>query len=157
MKLRLLVTILTLLCLVAPVVSAQEPNTAADNACYEGGVMAGKCTTDWHWTCGWYLARFTNGQFAREQVPVTCAGLLPPLPEPSLDTDGTSTVTGSITCFFSAPPLSLLVWSTSADPTSVIVLPSPGGTSSPGSVWVFTFSGTYSLLVNGVVVATTTC
>lgn len=53
------------------------------NACYEDGTMAGKCATDWEWTCGWYLIRFDSGLMSREQVPAFCESLLPALPESS--------------------------------------------------------------------------
>lgn len=51
-----------------------ERGTAADNACNEGGVMAGKCNSEWHWTCGWYLARYDAGVIT--SVPATCQILL---------------------------------------------------------------------------------
>lgn len=67
------------------VAQAQEPQigTAADNACNTGGAMARQCDNLWAWTCGWYLARFTSGQFSRAQVLDTCQKLLPPLPVPA--------------------------------------------------------------------------
>jgi hypothetical protein len=57
---------------------APEPNTPEDNACYEGGVMAGKCDSDWAWKGGWYLARFLSDDLTREQVPDEFQILLPP-------------------------------------------------------------------------------
>jgi hypothetical protein len=57
---------------------APEPNTPEDNACYEGGVMAGKCDTEWAWKGGWYLARFLTDDLTREQVPDEFQILLPP-------------------------------------------------------------------------------
>jgi hypothetical protein len=54
-----------------------------DNACNEGGSMSPGCTSDWAWSCGWYLARFQSGLYSRAQVPATCAILLPPLPVPA--------------------------------------------------------------------------
>ena len=76
-----------------------EPETRADNECYSGGRMAGKCdngfhadgsvTSDevaWAWRCGWYMARFNDGTFPRDAVPNDCASLLPGLPPPELST-----------------------------------------------------------------------
>lgn len=51
-----------------------------DNECNEGGAMAGKCDTEWEWTCGWYLARFNRGELNYQTVPATCVILLPPPP-----------------------------------------------------------------------------
>lgn len=50
------------------------------NACYEDGSMAGKCTSDWEWVCGWYMIRFDYGILSREEVPSFCGSLLPSLP-----------------------------------------------------------------------------
>jgi hypothetical protein len=59
---KLIVLLLTLLLLIPATASAQEPGTPEDNACNEGGLMEGDCTTEWHWECGWYLARWqANG------------------------------------------------------------------------------------------------
>jgi hypothetical protein len=51
------------------------------NACYEDGAMAGKCDTEWEWICGWFMIRFDYGIFSREDIPASCASLLPQLPE----------------------------------------------------------------------------
>lgn len=51
------------------------------NACFEGGTMAGKCDSEWAWTCGWYLIRYEAGIFSRAVFPDTCAILLPSLIE----------------------------------------------------------------------------
>lgn len=77
--------ILLIIVLAFPIgmVSAQEPGTKEDNACYEGGSMAGKCDTPWEWVCGYYLARWeANGGWATPNNPFNdaCASLLPPLP-----------------------------------------------------------------------------
>lgn len=73
-----------------PMAMAQEPapGTKEDNACYEGGAMwrekSGEgCTTPWHWTCGWYLARFLSksynlGGYDTSLLPDWCMSLLPP-------------------------------------------------------------------------------
>jgi hypothetical protein len=76
------------LCLLAVGVLAQEgvddegnPNNPNENdranACYSGGTMEGKCDTEWEWVCGWYMIRFDAGLFTREEIPFTCAVLLP--------------------------------------------------------------------------------
>src|SRR5688572_22151537 len=54
-----------------------EPDTPADNECYSGGTMQSNCDTEWEWQCGWYMARFNNGVYTREEVPVWCSILLP--------------------------------------------------------------------------------
>jgi hypothetical protein len=53
------------------------------NACYEGGSMAGRCTTAWDWEAGWYLIRFEYGMISREDFPAQYAIVLEPLPEQS--------------------------------------------------------------------------
>jgi hypothetical protein len=67
-----------------------DPFTPADNECYDGGTLEGKCNTldvngdyvvdqrdtDWMWTCGWYLARFNDGRMRRLQVPEGCRIIL---------------------------------------------------------------------------------
>lgn len=52
-------------------------NNDRANACYEEGSMESKCHTEWEWICGWYMIRFDTGIFSREEVPATCASLLP--------------------------------------------------------------------------------
>jgi hypothetical protein len=76
-----------LLTLLVPVgiTSAGDPAIGSpdDNACNAGGVMDGKCTTEWHWVCGWYLARWqSNGGWLTPNNPFNdaCASLLPPRP-----------------------------------------------------------------------------
>jgi hypothetical protein len=63
------------------------------NACYEGGVMENKCTTDWDWNCGWYLIRFDAGMIARAAFPPACTGLLSAAPAVSTPVPPTRTVT----------------------------------------------------------------
>jgi hypothetical protein len=55
-----------------------ECGTRADNECYEGGTMAGKCDNEWLWKAGWEIARFNDGRITREQVNAEWAFLLPP-------------------------------------------------------------------------------
>lgn len=55
-----------------------ECGTRADNECYEGGTMAGKCTNEWLWKAGWEIARFNDGRLTREQVNAEWAFLLDP-------------------------------------------------------------------------------
>lgn len=72
-----------------------EPGNRADNECYAGGTMAGKCdngfhadgsTTpaevEWAWKCGWYMARFNDGVISRGDVPNECGILLPAISIP---------------------------------------------------------------------------
>ena len=55
-----------------------ECGTRADNECYEGGTMAGKCDNEWLWKAGWEIARFNDGRLTREQVNEAWRFLLPP-------------------------------------------------------------------------------
>jgi uncharacterized low-complexity protein len=93
-----IVVIVSLLSLIA--VHAQDseatpkPGTRADNECYAGGTMDGKCggdafhadgshtqsEVDWAWKCGYYMARFNDGKISRSDVPSECGILLPGLP-----------------------------------------------------------------------------
>jgi hypothetical protein len=82
-----LLTLILLLTLLVPVglASADDPAIGSpdDNACNAGGVMDGKCTTEWHWVCGWYLARLNKNLITRAQFPAQCSSLLAPLPDPA--------------------------------------------------------------------------
>jgi hypothetical protein len=49
------------------------------NACYEGGTLAFRCTSDDLWELGWYLIRFEFGLISRENFPARFAYALPPL------------------------------------------------------------------------------
>jgi hypothetical protein len=53
------------------------PNTPADNECYTGGELYGRCHTDEMWLTGWYLARYKAGFFARYQIPDWAQWALP--------------------------------------------------------------------------------
>ncbi|MEO1288621.1 MAG: hypothetical protein AAFV93_12700 [Chloroflexota bacterium] len=61
------------------------------NACFAGGVLEGRCNddldgdgvitdveTNWAWNCGWYLIRYNDGMYNRDDVPITCQIMLPP-------------------------------------------------------------------------------
>jgi hypothetical protein len=50
------------------------------NACYTGASMEGKCDTEWAWRCGWYIIRFEEQLYTREQVPASCESLISPSP-----------------------------------------------------------------------------
>ncbi|MEQ8674927.1 MAG: hypothetical protein RLP44_03840 [Aggregatilineales bacterium] len=39
------------------------------NACYEGGTLEGKCSTEAEWQAGWYLIRYQNGMINRQGIP----------------------------------------------------------------------------------------
>lgn len=95
-----------LLAMMLPInmVGAQDPilGTKEDNACNEGGSMAGKCDTPWAWECGYYLARWeANGGWNTPNNPFNdaCVSLLPPVP-------ATETVTAQIStfCFYPNTP-----------------------------------------------------
>jgi hypothetical protein len=90
MKKFLLILVLLALILPLGISQAQTPGTPEDNACNEGGAMAGKCPPDseWHWVCGYYMARFytqsyNQGGYNTSLVPDWCASLLPPRPIPA--------------------------------------------------------------------------
>lgn len=81
MKKIILLVLIIILALPLGMSSAQEPGTKEDNACNEGGSMAGKCETAWHWVCGWYLARWeANGGWntPNNRLNDACLSLLPP-------------------------------------------------------------------------------
>lgn len=40
------------------------------NACYEGGSLEGKCSTEAQWQAGWYLIRYEYGLINRQGIPV---------------------------------------------------------------------------------------
>lgn len=71
-----------------------ECGTRADNECYPGGTMAGKCDNEWLWKAGWEIARFNDGLLTREQVNPAWAFLLPPpiAPVPGDSGGGTCTI-----------------------------------------------------------------
>lgn len=46
-----------------------ECYTPDDNECYVGGDMENRCLTDYDWIVGWYLARYNDGIFEREDIP----------------------------------------------------------------------------------------
>jgi hypothetical protein len=77
-------TLLVLIALIAllPLGSAFADDPAIgskeDNACNPGGEMNGKCTTEWDWVCGWYLARVKSGLIPR--VISACSILQPVAP-----------------------------------------------------------------------------
>ncbi len=108
------------------------------NACYEDGSLAGKCDTDWEWTCGWYLIRFEYGSISREEFPGGCASLLPPIIEDEPDTalpsgPGCQLFTGSYVLFtgnFLAAGATTYSDATCLTPSGITLVPSvyaPGG------------------------------
>lgn len=68
LQLSLLIFSLLMTPFAASITFAQEGSQSDDNACFSGGVMEGKCDTDWEWMCGYYLARWQ----------ANCISLLPP-------------------------------------------------------------------------------
>ncbi len=80
--LTILLLIITSVVILTPA-SAQD---ADDNACYTGGAMEGKCTSDWHWICGWYVDNWLDkggwSAYPPTDFPDWCdpISLLPPRP-----------------------------------------------------------------------------
>lgn len=78
-----------------------KPGSRADNECYAGGTMEGKCggngfhadgsstpaEVEWAWKCGYYMARFNDGKISRSDVPSECGILLPPPSNPAIVTE----------------------------------------------------------------------
>lgn len=56
-----------------------ECGTPKDNECYPGGVLAGKCDSEWHWKGGWWLARYNHFGLNRADFPLEFISLLPPI------------------------------------------------------------------------------
>lgn len=89
--LRVILVGLSMMALFMSVAFADEPieGSPEDNACNSGGQMEGKCDSEWHWVCGYYMARFYSqsydqGGYDTSLVPDWCASLLPPAPEPAV-------------------------------------------------------------------------
>jgi hypothetical protein len=84
----ILLVIIVLLVLFVPAYAQDDGGSTDDNECLTGGVMEGKCTSDWHWICGWYLDNwFDKGGWLANpptDFPDWCnpRSLLPPPPEP---------------------------------------------------------------------------
>jgi hypothetical protein len=82
MKKLIPLAIVLLMLLPLGVSQAQGPaiDSPEDNACNPGGPMAGKCISEWHWVCGYYLARWiTNGGYnnPNNSMNSSCLSLLP--------------------------------------------------------------------------------
>lgn len=79
-------------------VSAQD----SDNAC-EGGLLDGRCNSDWAWICGYYLEHWeaAGGWNSSYAFPDWCdpASLLPPRPERTQDT-GANTPATLAGCYY---------------------------------------------------------
>jgi len=56
-----------------------QDESPAENACYAGGEMEGKCDwpteeeTEWAWNCGWYYAAVQSAEVSLSQIPETCS------------------------------------------------------------------------------------
>lgn len=59
------------------------PGSPQDNACYEGGVLAGVCSTPQDWECGYSFARWeaAGGLSGRNSIAIGCESLLLPIIE----------------------------------------------------------------------------
>ncbi|HUN08584.1 MAG TPA: hypothetical protein PLQ56_18400 [Aggregatilineales bacterium] len=93
-KLRL-VGLLLLILLIGAFNMVQAQEEEAGNACETGGLIEGKCTTEWHWVCGWYLQQWekAGGWYGTYAFPDWCdpISLLPPKPEVKEGATATST------------------------------------------------------------------
>jgi hypothetical protein len=89
-----------------------EPGSRADNECNPGGTMAGKCTNDWEWKGGWYIARFNEGLLKREEVPTEYQFLLPPPVE---------VLPGSVSGPVAPQPTSVCLHSTNGDERDILL------------------------------------
>lgn len=84
----ILLVIIVVLVLFVPAYAQDDGGSTDDNECLTGGVMEGKCTSDWHWICGWYLDNwFDKGGWLANpptDFPDWCnpRSLLPPPPPP---------------------------------------------------------------------------
>jgi hypothetical protein len=101
-------------------VEAQQPSTkpSDDNACYPGGAMfradqlGQGCPDDWHWMCGWFLARYLveNPLLRQTFMPEQCRSLLLTLPvalggldDSDGDGDDNTTLGGTAICINGGP------------------------------------------------------
>lgn len=73
--------VLTLLSMTVLTAAQDEPVTNEDpteNACYEGGLLEGKCDwptdaeDEWAWNCGWHLASVLSRRSTVDQFPADC-------------------------------------------------------------------------------------
>ena len=114
-----------------------EPLTPQDNACFPGGSMEGKCTTDWEWSCGWYLARWQamGGYASRNEdfMPANCTSLLPARPVKVGSDDGeVSAPAGPAPTSVPVPPMALCISSEKSEEADLsIKLPSFPGNATP--------------------------
>lgn len=76
------------LCLVSVVNAQDETEDPKQNACYDGGVLEGKCSNwdteaeiEWAWNCGFYYSAYASGKISREETPETCHILFDTIPE----------------------------------------------------------------------------
>ncbi len=134
-KLSLLAIILLLTIGGIPAVSADEPlpETAEDNWCYPGGDWDdGRCVTNWHWVCGWYMARYEAGKLSRPQILDMCKHLLPSLPQSVFGVSSTGGVfsIAKAGCFEASFPGNYFV--TTGDVVQPLVGPLTPSYSDPG-------------------------
>lgn len=92
----ILVLLVLLMSLPLGMAQAQDSTDSTENACFEGGLMAGKCDTEWEFICGYYLAQWLNNggwsNLANNTFPTWCnpASLLPARPQGDLAEDATT-------------------------------------------------------------------
>lgn len=129
---KIMICFALVLVLLMPMGLANAQSPSSSNACFEGGLMAGKCTTEWDFICGYYLALWLNGggwSAANSIIfPDWCdpATLLPARPvETPVDSSSSTTppivLAGTITC-----DRNWVRWSTTFDPILVYLQPVGG-------------------------------
>lgn len=73
--------VLTLMSMTVLAAAQDEPVATEDpteNACYDGGLLEGKCDwptdaeDEWAWNCGWHLASVLSRRSTVEQFPADC-------------------------------------------------------------------------------------
>jgi hypothetical protein len=74
------------------------------NACYAGASLAGTCTTQAEWECGWAFIRFEYAIFPREMFTTPCALLLPELPVDVIEEEHHASAEFHASSPTSAPP-----------------------------------------------------
>ncbi|MEZ4667929.1 MAG: hypothetical protein R3E39_08445 [Anaerolineae bacterium] len=77
--------------------SQSTPQDTNENAC-DGGLLDGRCGSEWEWTCGWYLQQWEDagGWKGTYEIPDWCnpQSVLPPKPS---DEQSATTTTTTVT------------------------------------------------------------
>lgn len=78
-KVLFLLSLMVLTLTSVMLVQAEDPG---ENACYAGGLLAGKCDwpteaeDEWAWNCGWYIAQAIGGRIPLSGIPSDCPGAI---------------------------------------------------------------------------------